>query len=111
MSLPVTIEALDLKDILEFLLDGIDYVGINTHYRGVVATTFSTTLISRTSLVLVFFASLVLVGRRLLVFATKCVNRRGVNRFSPSKVFLLLFCRSIPLKILSVNLTGTGGRL
>ena len=63
----------------------------------------------RTSLlvVLVFLASLALVGGRFLVFATIYVSKKGVSGLSPSRVLLLFFGRLVPLEIPEIYLTGT----
>lgn len=89
-------EVLDLGDVSLVILDGI---GINTHSRGVVVTTIFLALASRTSLILVFFARLALVDRRLLVLINRYIIRKNVSRFSLSEVFLLLFRKPILLKV------------
>lgn len=54
--------------------------------------TFLALLASRTSsMVLDLFANLALVGRKLLVLATKYISRRTVNGFSFSRVFSSFF--------------------
>ena len=55
------------------------------------AVTLLTILTPKTSLVLIFFASLALVSRRLLVFAIRYVSRKSVNRLSPFGVLLFFF--------------------
>lgn len=92
----MTVEALDLGDILFFFLDD---VSISTYCKKVVATTFLTLSALRISLVvLIFLASLALVDRKLLVFVTRCVSGRSVSRLSLSGVFLLLFLKLVPLE-------------
>lgn len=59
--------------------------------------------------VLVFFASLTLVGRRLLVLATRYISKRNINELSPFGVFSLFFRRLIPLGTLKINLPGFCG--
>ena len=56
--------ALNLEDISYIFFDDI---GIYTYCKGVVTAIFSATLAPKTSLVLVFLASLALLVRRLLV--------------------------------------------
>lgn len=96
----------DVKDIFFFFLKN----NINTYYRGVIAMTlFLSPLIMKTFLVvLVFFASLALIDRRLLgLLSTKYINRGDISGFHLSGVLILLFCRSIPLKTLDVNFLDT----
>ena len=64
MSLPIAVEALDLEDISLVFLDN---VGISNRCRRVVTINTSLASILKTFLVLVFFARLTLVGRKLLV--------------------------------------------
>lgn len=92
MSLLVTVEALNLKDIFHFFFDGISVstYGVSTHCRRVVTTTSPITLTPKTSLFLVPLASLTLVGGKLLVLVTKHVSKKGVSRLSPFKIFVLL---------------------
>lgn len=104
ISLPLIIIVLNLGDIFNFFLDSI---GISIYCRRVVAITISLAiLVLTTFLVLIFFASLTLVGRRLLMFATRYVSERSVSRFSLSKVFILLFCGPVPSETLRVYLAG-----
>ena len=60
MSFLMAVETLDLRDDFLVFLDG---VGIGTCCESVMATTTSLALGTRNSLVLVFIASLTLVGR------------------------------------------------
>ena len=91
MSLPVTVVALDLREIFLLLLDG---GGVDTRCRRVMATTLSSSAPSapRTSLLVV----LVLLGGRSLLsgrglFSTRRVSRGGVGGLILSTgVFLLL---------------------
>lgn len=108
MSLLVTVEALDLGNIFHFFFDG---VGVSTHgvsirCRRVVAITSLVILAPKTSLVLVFLATVALVGRRLLVLATRRISKRDVSRLNLFKVFFLLLGGLIPLKTPEVNLLG-----
>lgn len=83
-------EAFELKDVFLIFLD---VIGVSTCCRGVVAIiTLLALLTSRTSLlvVLIFFASLALVGVRLLVLATRYVSGKRVSEFNLSRVFFLL---------------------
>ena len=106
MSFPVTIKAFNLGDIFSFFFDGI---GVSTHCEGVVVTPFLASLAPRTSLlmVLVLFANLVLVGRRLLVLATRRVRGRSVSELSPSRVFVYLFRGFISSRIPRIHLLDT----
>ena len=67
----------------------------------------------RTSLlvVLVFLASLALVGKRLLVLVTRYVSGRSISRFSPSRVLLLFFHKPVPLETPRIDLPGPCGWL
>lgn len=106
MLLPIVVIIFDLKDIFPFFLNDI---GISTYCRRIMAMTLflSPTTPKTTSLaVLVFFISLILVGRRLLgVLVTRYVSKRGVNELIFSRIFLLFFCRHVPLETLGVNLS------
>ena len=99
MSLPVTIIALDLREIFLLLLDA---GGVNTRCRRVMATTLSlsVSLAPKTSLlvVLVVLGGISLLsGRRL--FSTRRVSREGVGGLILSTgVLLLLFGGLIPSK-------------
>lgn len=74
--------ALNLEDVFLFFFDN---VGVCTCYRRVLATTLLALLVPKTSLVvLVFFASLALMGGRLLVLAI-------AERVSVDLVFLKFF--------------------
>lgn len=100
ISLLVTLVVLNLGDIFYYFFDSI---GVSIRCRGVMATTTLLDLLApKTSLlvVLVFLASLALVGGRLLVFATRCINGRNVSGHSLFGVFLLFFCRLVPLETL-----------
>lgn len=85
------VEAFDLRDVFPFLLNDI---GISTYCREVMNMTQSLALLALKILlvVLVFFANLALVGRRLLVLANRYISRMSINKFSSFKVFLFHFC-------------------
>lgn len=90
------VEILDFRDVFPFFFDN---VGVSTHCRRIMATTlFLPLMVLRTSLmVLIFFISLALVGRRLLgVLVTRYVSGRSVNRLISFRVFFFFFCRLIP---------------
>ena len=110
MPLFIIVKALKFRNVFSFLLDD---VGISICCRKFVTTTLSLAFLApKTSLViLVFLASLALVCKRLLILATKYVSRKSVSRLSFSGVFLLLFCKPIPLKTLWIYFLGTGGWL
>ena len=96
MLLLFIVKTLDLEDVFLFFLDNI---AVSIHYRGVMAITLSLPPTApRTSLiVLVFFTSQVLIGRRLLeILAIRYVSKRSINRFIPSKVFFFFLYRLIP---------------
>ena len=112
MSLPVTVVALDLREIfLLFLDDGI----IDTCCRRVMSTTLSlsTPLVPRTSLLVV----LVLLGRRSLLsgrrlFSTRRISRRGVGgHIFSSRVFFFLPGRPVSLETPWVHVVNTEGGL
>ena len=110
MPFPLIVEALDLGDVLFFLFNNISI--ISTYCKRVIVTTSLTLLMLKTSLiVLVFLASLALVNRRLLVFAIRYVSGKSVSGLSPFGVFLLLFRRLIPLRILWIYFLGAEGWL
>ena len=72
----------NLEDVFLVFLDSVD---ISIHCRGVMAlTTPSTPSTPKTSLlmILVFCANLALMGRRLLVLTTRCINKISVNRLN-----------------------------
>lgn len=77
--------------------------------RIMVATLFLPPTVPKTSLiVLVFFASLILVDGRLLgVLTTRYVSRRSVSRIILPRVLLLLFCRLVPLETFDMNFAST----
>lgn len=87
--------AIDIGSVFPFLFDDI-----RTCYRGVIAATLSLyPTVPKTSLiVLVFFANLTLVGRRLIVLTTRYINKKSVSRFIFSKVILFLFVGLYPWK-------------
>ena len=88
--------AFDLRDIFNFVFDSIS---ISTRCRGAVAMTISlTTLTPKTSLVLILLTSLVLVGRKLLLLATRLVNGRSISGFSLSGVLIFFFREPVPLE-------------
>lgn len=106
----MAVVALDLRDIFLFFLND---VGVSTYYRRVIATTLfltlflSSTIPRTTSLVVqVFFASITLVGRRLLGMLARYINGKDVNRLILSEVFFLFFCRLVLLEILDINFLG-----
>ena len=88
MSLLIVVEALDLGDVFVVFFDGVD---VSIYYKRVVATTTPLSLTPKSFLILVFLARLALVGRKLLVLATRCVNGKIISRFSSSRIFLLFF--------------------
>ena len=99
----VIVEALDLRDIFHFFFDG---VGLSTYYKRVMTTNFLATLVSKTYLLLVFFTSLALVSRKLLVLATRYISKRNVSRLSFSGAFFLLFGKSVPLGAPQIDFPG-----
>lgn len=106
MLLFFAIIALDIGDVIFFLLDDIS---ISTYCKEVIAMTLSLSFTApKTSLViLILFVSLALVAGRLLrMFFTRYVSKRNINKLILFRVFLLLFCRLIPLKILCIDLAG-----
>lgn len=82
MPLLMAVEALNLGDVLLFLLDDI---GVSTCCKRVMVTTLFLSLTAQKTIflaVLVFISSLALVDRRLLgVLATRYVSKKGVSRF------------------------------
>ena len=108
MSLPVTVVALDLREIFLLFLDG---GGVDTRCRRVMATTLSSSAPSapRTSLLVV----LVLLGGRSLLsgrglFSTRRVSRGGVGGLILSTgVLLLLFSGLVPSGTSRVHVAGT----
>ena len=112
MSLPVTVVALDLREIFLLLLDG---GGVDTRCRRVMATTLSSSAPSapRTSLLVV----LVLLGGRSLLsgrglFSTRRVSRGGVGGLILSTgVLLLLPSGPVSSRTPRVHVAGTGGGL
>lgn len=87
--------ALDLEDIFLFFFDN---VGINTCYIKVMAMTFLASLALKTFLVvLVFFANLALVSKKL-VLVTRYISRKNISRLNLSGVLFLFFCRSVSLE-------------
>lgn len=100
MLLSFIVEILNMRDIFSFFLDNVS-VGIN--YWEVMATIlFLPPMAPKIFLiVLVLFVSPALVGGRLLeMLAIKYINGKNISRIIPSRVFLRLFCRLIPLKTL-----------
>ena len=65
-------------------------------------TLFLPSIILKTFLVvLIFFISLALVGKRLLkVLSTRYVSGKSDSRLFLSRVFLLYFCKLVPLETL-----------
>lgn len=91
-------EALDLKDDSFIFSVLFNDVCICTCCKNIVIATFLTTLLAKTSLVLVYLACLALVDRRLLVLAIKCASGESVSRFSFFGVFFLLLFKLVPLE-------------
>ena len=87
--------ALDLEDVFLVIPVLLNDVDICTCCKEVVIATFLATLASKTFLVLVFLACLALVGRKLLVLATRYISKSSINGLNSSRVFLLLFCRPV----------------
>ena len=91
MSLPVTVVALDLREIFLLLLDG---GGVDTRCKRIIATTLS--LSAPLAPKIFLLVVLVLLGGRSLLsrkrlFSTRCVSRGGVGGFILStRVFFLL---------------------
>ena len=84
-----------------------DDVSISTCCRGVIVTTFLALLAPKTSfVVLVFFASLALVGGRLLVLVIRYVSGRSIIGLYISTVILFFFCKSILLESIFWVLEG-----
>ena len=92
MPLPVIVEAFDLDDIFPFLLDD---VGVSTYCKGVMATTFLALLALKISLaILIFLASLTLIGRNWCLSLDTLAERMSVDLILPksfSSFFLGLF--------------------
>lgn len=104
MPFSITIETFNLKNIFFIFLDGI---GISINCKKAMVTTFLTPLTPKKFLViLVFLASLALMGKRLLVFATKYISRRSVSGLNSFGVFSVFFYGFVPLRILQINLSG-----
>lgn len=99
------VKILNLRNIFQFPLDDI---GVSTYCKRVVATTFLALLALKISLlvVLILFISLALVGRRLLVLTTRYVSKKSVSELSSFRVFLLFFCKFIPLETPGINFPG-----
>ena len=95
MPLPILEVAFDLGDVFVFHVFFND-LGIYTNCRGVVTAILLATLTLKTTLVLVFLTSLALLDGRLLVLATRYVNRTSISRLSLLGVFFLLFYRLVP---------------
>lgn len=73
---------------------------VGIYYKGVIATNLSlfTTVPRNFLVVLIFFANLALVNRKLLgMLLTKCISKKSVSRFILLKVFFFLFCRFVSL--------------
>ena len=95
----MTVKASNLRDVFLFFFDDIN---ISTRCSQVMAITlFLSSSTPRNSLVvLVLFVSLALIDKRLWLFATRYISDKNVNWISLAGVFLLLFCRPVPLRIL-----------
>ena len=104
MALFSTPKAFYIGDIFFFFLGS----NINTYQKGVLASfLFLSTTMPRTSLVvLVFF----LVGGRCLLL-TRYVRREDVDRLIFFKILIFLFCQSVLLETLGINLQGAIGQL
>lgn len=89
--------ALDLEDVFYFFFNN---VGVYTYYSKGVTATLPATSAPKTSLILVFFASLALVDRKLLMLATRYVSKKSVNELSFFEVFFLFFCKPVLSKTL-----------
>ena len=80
---------LNLGDIFYLFLD---IISVGIYYREAVVFTISSTIsVPRTSLKLVFLASLNLMGRRLLVLTTRCISERSISGLSFLKSFSSFF--------------------
>lgn len=90
-------KAFNIGEILFFLFSN----DIDTYYKKILATTlFLSTMAPKTSLiVLIFFISLM---NRKLLFSTKYISKKNVNKLIFLKVFFLFFNWSITLKALSI---------
>lgn len=96
----------DKRDILPLFL-GND---VNTYCKRVMATILSLSpIIPRAFLlVLVYFAGLAMVEKRLIgLLSTRYVNKESVSGFILPKVLILFLCRFVPLEILDINHAGT----
>lgn len=105
ITLFFAVKVLNIGDILLFSFDTID-----TSYRRVmVMTLFLLVIVPRIFLiVLVFCVDLALIGKRLLgVLLIRYVNRESISKLIFFKVFLHLFCRSVSLETLKINLAGS----
>lgn len=106
----MTVEVLDLGDVFPFLLDNVSVSIYCKKVMIMIQILFPTFTKTTFLAILFFFASLVLLGRRLLgVLATKYVSGRAVSRLISSKVFLYLFHRPVTLQTFGVNLLNTLG--
>ena len=83
---------------------------IDIYYgKVIVMTLFLSLTISKTALVvLVLFAGLILVGRRLIrLLSTRYIIRRSVSRLILYKILILFFYRYVSLKIFGINFINT----
>lgn len=82
MPLPIAVVVLDLENDFSFFLDDI---GISTYCREAMAITLSLspTATKSSLVILVFFTSFVLVGRRL----TRHISKGRISRFILLRVF------------------------
>ena len=104
IPLLIIVEILDLEDLFAFLLND---VGVSTYCKRVMATNLLTSLVPRTSVVvLVFLASLVLVSKKLLMLTTRYVSKRSVSELRFFRVFFLPLCGCVSLETLQINLSG-----
>lgn len=106
----ITIIAGDLKHV--FLVFRLFDSGVNTYYKGVLASTLSlSTMVSRIFLVvLVRFISLALIAKRWLV-PTRYISRKDVSGFILLKVFILLFCLFVLLETVGIDFSSPWGWL
>ena len=105
MTFSFAIKARDMEGVFLFPFDICD-----TYYkRVIIMTLFLSAITPKIYLVvLVFFTSLVLVSKRLLVILSiGCISKRKISGLILPRVFLLLLCRPVPLKILGINLVNT----
>ena len=107
----MTVVVLDLGNIFHFLFDG---AGVNSRYRGVMATTLflSSTALETSLIVLVLLrvGGGSLLSRRWL-FLTRCVSKSGVDGLNLSRILLLLFRKDVPSGAPKVHLASAWKQL